>query len=491
VIPPFCCFSVSCGCCGSHGRLSCRMTTPRSSYAPGETVDVHVEFNSNWPDFSTQWRSVTINLNQIVSCWAGGHTFTYERSLTMPNIQYNQGNVPAGQSVAKDMPFTIPICPPSYAGGLGREGNWLGEVSRYGGFWAMKSFDPITWNYSLLLELRMGLPGCTCGDQRVFYRLPISITAVNPSAYDSLSRGVDLFNIVRRPAPPTQQYGQQYGQQPGQQYGQNHMAVGTVVNVSQPYQQQMMHPVQMQVMQRNMPGQPIMQQQMMQPPMMMQQMMHLQQPMMMQAPMTPYGAQQQPAGFFPQTPQQFQQPQLPMASTIPNALPYSTPVAQGANLSSAPLVLHGRPITPDHSVSTATPYQTPVASRIPEPQPNQPSQGVNYGVGIAADNYNTSDNHANNNANTTQLPTQPPVQHTNNATTFSAVLNAPHVNDPHQPQEYRADNYRHSAEANPFFAGNIELVESTTRRVIRDPEEDCTVQSDMELMYCPMYFKCS
>eukprot|EP01031_Cornospumella_fuschlensis_P015012 gene15012-18340_t len=155
---PCCCCSLPCACLGSHGQLTCRMSTPKSSYAPGETVHVKVEFNSNWPEFTSQWRCITLNLNQIVTCWADNRTSRYERSLTMPHIQHNQGNIPAGQAVSKEMPFTIPICPPTYNGGLGRDATWLGEVSRYGGFWAMKSLDPITWSYCLLLELRLALP---------------------------------------------------------------------------------------------------------------------------------------------------------------------------------------------------------------------------------------------------------------------------------------------------------------------------------------------
>eukprot|EP00981_Chlorochromonas_danica_P014410 scaffold7939_cov189-Ochromonas_danica.AAC.5 len=50
------------------------------------------------------------------------------------------------------------------------------------------------------------------------------------------------------------------------------------------------------------------------------------------------------------------------------------------------------------------------------------------------------------------------------------------------------NEYFHAPESNPAFQG-LQIVSSSTQRVIRDPEEDFTVENEVDLMYCPLYFK--
>jgi hypothetical protein len=519
VYSQFCCIPTS-----PEGKLNVTLSTPASSYAPGETAKLRVDIQSDWLDFATNWGMISVHFNQVVTCWAEGRTQTYRKPMMMPHQIYNTTTVHDPNStgsvqVLREISIPIPVTPPTYLGGLGRDSTWLGEVSRYGGFWSMKSFDPIVWKYEAVVEIRMQQPGMACDEAVVWYSLPIYVTAVNERAYQAVQQGINIFNVIR--PKPTQIYQPQirqiYNMYPMGIPMQLFVPMGLpgmmmmpmpgmampgmpmqpmpgmpmnmqVMNV-QPMQQNMarsgmlppLHPQSMQMMPgQPMPGQPMPGQMMLPGQMMSQQMMPQQ---MMPQQMMPQ--QMMPGHIMPGQPQQGFQ--TPFAQPVQSFVPQTPDPHQRLIQASTPVII-------------GTPYQTPITPFTPvNGQSNNPPSPLPMQVNFAGANTpingNMYNNHPTVQATSISVATPQiamPVNNNFNASDPTQQIQNMntnlYINPHHETNQFNASDYQHTAESNPAFVG-IEVAESTTRKVIRDPEEDFTVEDELELMYCPLYFK--
>lgn len=494
-----------CVCFGTQGNLTTKLHLDRTAYAPGEKALLRLEITSDWADFTTNWRVISVGLQQIVTCWAEGFKTSYNKPLMMPHMIFNNNpGIPmtTGAYVAHDVIIPIPITPPTYAGGLGRDSNWLGEVSRYGGVWASQSFDPIVWTYSITVELKLTLPGMSCGEESVFFNLPVVVTAVNKMSYDSILAGNDIFAATTRgqgsngaqpranvPSMPQQQQPMMMNQQqPMMMMGQQQQPM--IMNQQQPMV--MAFGQQQPMMMMGQQQQPMMtmtiggtQQQ----PMMMMSFGQQQQPMMMmmgqQQPMMMMGQQQPMMGMGQQQPMMgMAQPQVAMGTVV------SVRDGSHQHMQQTPVA---KPASYDTPYQQKVPIQTetPVLIGAPYASPQTPAHPIGQDQGAALSSSYYGNDYGQSGTNSyANLPTVA-AQTLSIATPQIAVPVASGTygnSGSNQAGGYNADDYMHAPEANPAFSG-VEVVKSTTQRVIRDPEEDFTVQNELELMYCPLYFK--
>lgn len=419
--------SILCCPCGNLGRLTLKLSLPRSSYAPGEIANVRIEVISEWIEFNAQWKSLAISFNQTVSCWAEGRRDGYIRALVMPifitNTSSNTSPMGAASGLVQDVPVQIPLTPPSYAGGLGQNSAWLGEVSRYGGRWARASHDPVTWSYSIVCRLTLTPPGLPCADSVYVLSLPIGVTAVNQPAFQAIQAGKNIFAAVNRPA--VTQVGASYP--PGVSYA------GTAATMPMPM-----------AMNRG--------------------------------------------GEVQQSPNQWGQG---TGVVLANSTPYAQQVQGNQFQQSTPY-----PVQSSTPVIVGAPYQSPQTPAMPlsyGAQVHPSSQPVVYAVpanGVMTTPYSTATTNTSDAAYNYAATPAPQGQSFATPTTASSPPTNP-SNEVHAAPHsggYNPDDYRHTEEANPNFKG-IELVPSATSKIIRDAEEDYTVQNELELMYCPLYFK--
>lgn len=421
IYPTLCC---TCSCFGDRGRLLTKLSIDRSAYAPGEQAILHLEINSDWVGLSTNLLSMTCTFDQVVECWADNISMPYRRPLTQPYIinmlpthasaiSPSSSNT-AGFHIVRDIPVTIPIAPPSYMGGLGKEGNSMGEIARNH---AKTSRDPLTWGYEISVSLRIVLPGFGCANEdTVVYRIPVVLTAVPKAIFETIQTGGSLFppsnihpnnDLSTTMVPPTPVA----------------FAVNPSFDLTHPTSSSLQRP-----------------------------------PLVVNTSMVPSSNSQ---SLQPQQQIQPQQQQL-QPSALFVTTPYVVPLSPAA-----PNTGYAVPVSPAWSVSTAYPVNTPVLQSTVnigqilnvEQQPSLHSSEMAQGniVGIAA-----------------------PVMNLN--TQFEASLQAPTSEIPTQQQ-------RPQDMGSLLLSQGLELVSGNTKQVIKDEEEDCTVENEIDLMYCPLYFK--
>ena len=159
-IPPFSCYwdcTVPCG--SSLGPMKVTVSAERSSYAPGEQVDLTIDYSCDgWEDFENRIKSITIELQHDLKIW------TDDFSFIRRNTVMNKMTIPKGQ---KTFSFIVPPVPPTYKGGLGR----------------YEEPDPLTWKYFLKLEIAMNLPGITMGATKFPILIPFVVSGLNLNAF--------------------------------------------------------------------------------------------------------------------------------------------------------------------------------------------------------------------------------------------------------------------------------------------------------------------
>eukprot|EP01039_Chlorochromonas_danica_P010619 gene10620-11768_t len=381
-------------CLGPLGRLATKLSLPRSAYAPGEQVCLRVEISSEWQELSVHWRSLSVTFQQVVSCWADGRTFTYRRPLQMPAVVFNNGSgggMGSGMLV-QEIVSQVPVVPPSYAGGLGRDSTWLGEVSRYGGVWSRKTFDPIVWGYELCVELIVRVPGLLdCeGTRRFSYMIPLSVTTVPKAVYDYMQRGGDIFS-----------------------------AFGSSTTLTA------------------LP------------------------PLIRSLPPVPHAAL-------------LSSDRLAGQHSRPVVLPSSDVIPHSPGHPMEGYAIPASPMT----ISTVLPVNTPYT-------PFQPSDRYEFGQVIGIAELSERDGEV----RPTSLVNESSDRLAGIAE-LSRSLGLPISTREGSVAVEGGDDseYFHAPEINPAFQG-LQMVPSNTKKVIRDPEEDFTVESELELMYCPLYFK--
>ena len=124
-LPPCCCCFFDLTCFSSVGKLSVRVSTDRAAYAPGEIITLAIMLDSEDPDVTTRITSAIPKLVQVVERHAQGHVDRWtEVCVTGASV-----NMRIREEVR--VTLQMPPLPPTYAGGLGTDAAWFGEVSRY------------------------------------------------------------------------------------------------------------------------------------------------------------------------------------------------------------------------------------------------------------------------------------------------------------------------------------------------------------------------
>ncbi len=228
-LPPCCCYAFNLDCMGAEGILTCIASCDRGAYAPGEEAMINVNFGSTWPEALNRTQAIEVSLLQQVKLSAEGHYHYHTYLASEPFIVGPQ---------SKEIIFPIPSTSPTYRGGLGHDDAiWFRSMAQYGNRWCIARPDPITWEYAIAIDIVMSLPttglamciGNPTVTRKFSIKLPILITAL----------GLALL-------PPSQQQIVQYQQQLHQMHiqGEQQQHIDRQINAIQnaSIDSQMVHP---------------------------------------------------------------------------------------------------------------------------------------------------------------------------------------------------------------------------------------------------------
>lgn len=185
------CCLCSLDCVGPLGTMHFVVTMDRGSYAPGENIFMNLSLTSDYPEFPSRVRQLTITLVQHVRLWAEGHTNHRDYNCTSLRIQPNQTQII----------MQVPPISPTYNGGLGQDAGWLGEARRFGGRWAQQRPDPIVWSYSLDVTVSVDLPGLGVGPKDYTLRFPVVISGIGLALLGLQPPAMQQF-MPQQPQPP-------------------------------------------------------------------------------------------------------------------------------------------------------------------------------------------------------------------------------------------------------------------------------------------------
>jgi hypothetical protein len=160
-IPPCFWLNLPLVCCPSLGGLKLITTTERYGYAPGDTINCSLDFETNWTTFRSRIASVEMRLQMVFDKQANGHTKTTRITVSKVarptiNLDDSMGDAANSKIVGH---ITVPVLPPSYHGGLACDTNWIKTVNKWGNRWTRVVKDAVIWRYVIEVKIEVRVPG--------------------------------------------------------------------------------------------------------------------------------------------------------------------------------------------------------------------------------------------------------------------------------------------------------------------------------------------